>query len=210
MTLLRFESLRDALKADELDDRLAIIPLLETDQIGPASIDLRLGTEFLVLRRTSHRGVDPGSGSEFHPEEIVDRVAVRFGEPLWLHPGQFVLGATLEYLRLPKTMGAYVLGRSSWGRVGLIVATAVMVQPGYRGSLTLELVNEGESPMALYPGVRIAQLAVHLLDDGTEHSDALSGGRYFGATSPVAARLEKERDEISRLARLGNRLSPIR
>jgi dCTP deaminase len=107
-------------------------------------------------------------------------------------------------------MGAYVLGRSSWGRVGLIVATAVMVQPGYRGSLTLELVNEGESPMALYPGVRIAQLAVHTLADETHHTDALSGGRYFGATDPLAARLEKERREIERLQRLGERLSPIR
>lgn len=209
MTLLCGESLTEAVNTKDLDQRLAVVPLLEPDQVGPASIDLRLGTEFLVLRRTAYPGVDPGTEGEFHPDEIVDRVTIRFGEPLWLHPGQFVLGATLEYLRLPRTMGAYVLGRSSWGRVGLIVATAVMVQPGYGGSLTLELVNEGESPLALYAGVRIAQLAVHLLDDETRHANAMSGGRYFGATSPVAARLEKERSEIERLARLGGVLDPI-
>jgi dCTP deaminase len=199
----------EALGAENLDERLAVIPLLESNQVGPASIDLRLGTEFLLLRRTARPSVNPGPDQDFRPEDIVDRVAVRFGEPLWLHPGQFVLGATLEYLRLPRNMGAYVLGRSSWGRVGLLVATAVMVQPGYRGALTLELVNEGESPIALYPGVRIAQLAVHMLDKITDHPDAASGGRYFGATNPIAARLEKEGREIARLERLGQALRPI-
>jgi dCTP deaminase len=210
LTLLREEKLREVLAAPNIEERLAVTPLLDDGQIGPASIDLRLGTEFTILRRTSQPGIDPASARDLRPGELAEGVSTRFGEQFWLHPGQFVLGVTMEYIRLPRTMGAYVLGRSSWGRVGLIVATAVMVQPGYRGCLTLELVNEGESPIALYPGVRIAQLAVHSLDDETQHPDALSGGRYFGATTPIVAKLDKEADEIARLDRLGKALCMVR
>jgi len=206
MTLIRAEALREALSHPEIEKRLAVTPLLEDSQIGPASIDLRLGSEFKTLRRVARPGIDPAVLRNLQPSELTDDVRMRFGESFWLHPGQFVLGATLEYLRLPRTMGGYVQGRSSWGRVGLIVATAVIVQPGYRGCLTLELVNEGETPIGLYPGVRIAQIALHWLDAQTEHPDALSGGRYFGATAPLAAKLEKESDEIARLQRLGGAL----
>ena len=210
MTLLSAERLREALANPDVKERLAVTPLLEAAQVGPASIDLRLGTEFKILRRTSQPGIDPAALNDLRTEELAESFSTTFGEPFWLHPGQFVLGATLEYLRLPLSMGAYVLGRSSWGRVGLLVATAVMVQPGYRGCLTLELVNEGESPIALYPGVQIAQLAVHSLDQATAHPDALGGGRYFGATTPIAAKLEKEAAEIARLERLGKALCMVR
>lgn len=210
MTLLRAESLRDALSHPEIDKRLAVTPLLEPAQIGPASIDLRLGTDFTLLRRTSQAGVDPADARVLRPAELTEGVSTRFGERFWLHPGQFVLGVTMEYIRMPANLGAYVSGRSTWGRVGLIVATAVMVQPGYRGCLTLELVNEGESPIALYPGVRIAQLAIHSLDAPTAHRDAVSGGRYLAATSPIAAKLEKEAQEIARLGRLGLALCAVK
>jgi dCTP deaminase len=209
MTLVSAESLREPLSNPDVEKRLAVTPLLEDSQVGPASIDLRLGSEFKALRRAARPGIDPAVLGDLQPTELTGDVRRRFGEPFWLHPGQFVLGATLEYLRLPRGMGGYVQGRSSWGRVGLIVATAVLVQPGYRGCLTLELVNEGETPIALYPGVRIAQIALHWLDSETEHPDALSGGRYFGATTPLAAKLEKERDEIARLQRLGEALTTV-
>ena len=69
---------------------------------------------------------------------MYQRLVVPFGERLWLHLRQFALGSTLGLIRLPRTLGAYVLGRSSWGGLRLLVATAVMVQPGFAGSLTLE------------------------------------------------------------------------
>ncbi len=125
---------------------------------------------------------------------------------MWLHPDQFVLGATLEFIRLPATVGAYVLGRSSWGRIGLIVATAVMIQPGFTGAVTLELVNEGESPIALYPGSRIAQLAVHTLDHATEHGYDAGDPKYFAPTGPQISRLSKERAEIDAIRETGARL----
>jgi deoxycytidine triphosphate deaminase len=75
-----------------------------------------------------------------------------------LHPGQFVLGETLEWIRLPKNLVAFVIGKSTWGRDGLIIATAIGVHPNFSGILTLEISNVGEIPIYLYPGLAIAQL----------------------------------------------------
>jgi dCTP deaminase len=205
MALLRHEDLTTALDEEHLDRRLVVMPLLDREaQIGSASIDVRLGTQFRILRRTETAGLDPGRQLQALLERGQEHVAVAFGEPLWLHPGQFVLGATLEYLRFPRHLGAYVVGRSSWGRVGLLVATAIMVQPGFVGCLTLELVNHGESPIALYAGSRIAQLAVHTLDGDTAHAYA---GKYVGPTGPQVSRLTGEQAEIAALRAVARRLA---
>lgn len=206
MTLLHKEALKDAIREPDLDKRLVVTPLLSTRrQIGPASIDLRLGTRFLLLRRTLESGLDPGSRPQAAMERGQERARVQLGESLWLHPGQFILGSTLEFLKIPPHLGAYVLGRSSWGRVGLIVATAVMVQPGYTGTLTLELVNEGDSPIRLYPGVRIAQLAVHELPSPTKPYTR-AGAKYRAATGPEVSRLAREQREIRQMKKLAGRL----
>ena len=86
---------------------------------------------------------------------------VPLGGSLIIHPHQFILAATLEYIRLPPDLMSYVIGRSTWGRLGLIVATAVGIQPGFAGTLTLELRNLGETPLTLYPGQAIGQLFFH-------------------------------------------------
>jgi dCTP deaminase len=205
VTLLGHEAILDALKRDELSDRLVVMPLLDLAQIGPASIDLRLGTEFRLLRRTREAGLDPGQHSQARLEEMQESVSVEIGKELWLHPGQFVLGATLEFLRIPNDLGAYVLSRSTWGRIGLLVATAIMVQPGFGGSLTLELVNHGDGPIALYPGARIAQLVLHSLGSPTEYAYETSG-TYLGPTGPQVANLRKEQAEIERLRTVGSGL----
>lgn len=207
LTLLHHEALAEAMKVEDIDQRLVVTPLLDRAQIGEASIDLRMGTEFLLLRRTLRAGVDVDVDPQEQIDELYDRITVPLGEGLWLHPQQFALGSTLEFIRLPPTVGAYVLGRSSWGRLGLLVATAVMVHPGFSGSLTLELVNEGESPIRLYPGLKIAQLAVHSLPDATEHSYATPGVSYRSPTGPQAARLAKDKAELERIKKLGDALS---
>src|SRR5204863_735414 len=93
---------------------------------------------------------------------------VSFGSRFILHPRNFVLGVTLEWLRLPSDLAGYVVGRSSWGRRGLIIATAAGVHPGFTGCLTLELSNVGEIPIAVKPGVSICQLFLHTVKaDGT-------------------------------------------
>lgn len=205
MTLLSHQSLRNALKEEDLSRRLTIMPMLDEDeQIGPASVDVRLGTRFRILRRTAEGAIDPLTQSQHTIERGQESVTVAFGERLWLHPGQFVLGTTLEYLRFPAHLGGYVVGRSSWGRVGLLVATAIMVQPGWAGNLTLELVNHGEGPIALYAGSRIAQLAVHSLD---EETDAPYEGKYVGPKGPQVSRLGRERNHIVDLAHVAARLA---
>jgi dCTP deaminase len=208
MTLLRKEALFAALNAEALEERLIVTPLLDEAQVGPASIDLRLGTEFLLFQRALAGTVDPVAAEfEEQVEQIHESRSVPFGQGLYLHPQQFVLGATLEFIRLPPTMGGYVLGRSSWGRVGLLIATAVMVQPGFAGALTLELVNEGDSPIRLFPGLRVAQLALHSLDDATEFGYLADEAKYKSPTGPQAVKLLSEKDEIQRIKRLGEALT---
>jgi dCTP deaminase len=86
---------------------------------------------------------------------------VRFGDFFVLHPQKFVLGITLEWIRLPSTLAAYITGKSSWGRRGLIIETAAGIHPGFTGCLTLELTNIGEVPIRLEPGMRVCQVFFH-------------------------------------------------
>lgn len=102
-------------------------------------------------------------------------------------------------------MAAYVVCRSSWGRLGLIVATAVFVHPGFRGCLTLELVNECDSPIALSAGVRIAQLVIHRLAHPAPPRDD-EEEKYLAPVRPQPSRLSSERDSLDRLSVLGDTL----
>jgi dCTP deaminase len=203
MTILEHESLEAAIDEADQAKRLTIMPLLVRDQIGPASVDVRLGTAFRLLRRSEDAGLNPRNYEDAAAERAQEHVTVPIGKCLWLHPGQFALGSTLEYLRLPNYLAGYVVGRSTWGRVGLLIATAILVGPGFRGCLTLELVNHGESPIALYPGVRIGQLAVHDLRDETDHG--YTGG-YAGQVGPEVPRLSGERPVVEHLEEVAARL----
>ncbi|HXP36839.1 MAG TPA: dCTP deaminase [Solirubrobacteraceae bacterium] len=201
--LLGREDLNDALESR----RLIVTPILDQRQIGRGAIDLRLGTEFLLLQRTRRAGLNPAVENQREVDELQERVVVQYGEELWLHPRHFVLAATLEFLRLPADLCAYVVGRSSWGRLGLVVATAVFVHPEFRGCLTLELVNEGDSPICLSPGARIAQLAVHRLERPAESSPG-EEEKYRAPVRPQPSRLasEHEHAEFRKLSALGDTL----
>jgi dCTP deaminase len=205
VSVLTKDELQVALDEDDLDKKLFVAPLLDPDQVGTASIDLRLGTEFLLLRRTREAGLDPCQHPPASLEAMQERLTVPLGDSLWLHPRHFALAVTLEYLRLPADLSAYVIGRSTWGRVGLLVATAIMVHPGFTGCLTLELVNDGDSPIRLYPGTRIAQLAVHRTERPTTH---LYGpkNRYFAPIRPHPAHFAAETGDIERVGKLADAL----
>ena len=203
--LMGWEDIDAALQRENLDERLIVTPILASEQVGSASVDVRLGGEFLQLRRTRGPGLNPKEQPQAAIEEMLERLVVPLGAEMWLHPRHFVLAATMEYLRLPADIGAYVVGRSSWGRVGLIVATAVMAHPGFTGCLTLELVNEGDSPICLYPGMRIAQLAFHSLERPTAHPYG-DRDKYFAPIGPEASRLGKEEPEIRRIGELAEAL----
>lgn len=156
----------------EHDERISVLPLGELSiEAEAASIDVHLGPEFLFPRRTSGGYLDPsGSSAGSVPfrsmgavgpeawEDILDRVCVPMSGEFILHPGQFALASVYEFLKLPLDLCADVVGRSKWARVGLIIAMATFVHPGYAGCLTLELQNLGEVPLRLQPGLRVAQI----------------------------------------------------
>ena len=172
---------------------LVVTPILDLNkQIGRASIDVRLGDEFISMRRAAVSALDVKYSREIRErvEQYQHRARVRpfSGEPIILHPGQLIIGATLEYVQLPPDIMAYVAGRSSWGRLGLIVATATFIDPGFRGVVILELVNDGEIPVALYPGIRIAQLAFHKLCRET----CGYSGKYGLQTRPLFSKIHEE------------------
>lgn len=148
---------------------LIITPLLHAEsQIGEASVDLRLGREFIVTKHTRISSLDPIRRTllERTIPLYQEKLKLDFGRPYILHPQELVLASTLEFLAMPKDLMAYVVGRSSWGRLGLIIATATMVDPLYRGVITLELVNVGRIPIHLYPCARIAQIVLHHVPHG--------------------------------------------
>jgi dCTP deaminase len=146
-------------------DPLVIVPTPDLETLrkqGTASVDLRLGTWFLQARQARTAFLKLGDQSE--TREPVTTSYVPFGGSFILHPQSFVLAMTLEWISLPADLAAYVIGKSSWGRYGLIIATATGVHPGYKGCLTLELTNVGEIPIEIKPGVSICQLFIHRLE----------------------------------------------
>lgn len=173
------------------DRELIVTPLLDRDQVRESSIDVRLGNQFIVINRTRLLGLDlahyDGLARQLHKYHT--RIRIEYGERFILHPGQLVLGATLEYLKLPRSLSGYLIGRSSWGRMGLVIATATNIGPGYTGSPTLELINLGEIPLTVYPGVRIAQLVLH-----TGIGNAYYKGKHRCATEPEFSKLFQDAD----------------
>ncbi len=157
--ILKSEKIAEMLRLGEnpeTQDPLVITPkpdLTQLAQQGSASIDLRLGTWFVNLKnaRMTHLTIGDGTSSG----QLTTTRYVPFGKNYILHPGHFVLSATLQWIRLPRNLAAYVIGKSSLGRRGLIIATATGVHPGFKGCLTLELSNVGEIPIEIKPGMLI-------------------------------------------------------
>ncbi len=116
------------------------------------------------------------------------------------------MGVTWQYIGLPHNIYAQVFSRSTWGRVGLTVATAVSIHPGFCGCLTLELVNNGNAPLALHPGSRIAQIV--FFDTGAvENTSQVSASVYCGMTEPDFSKLYKEYEELQVWETIGKRTS---
>ena len=169
-----------------LDDpaHLAIVPL-KPDSIQAASLDVHLGNWFVVARRTKLKAVELGKEAQ---EQLLfdvgrEETFVPVGKTFLLHPGAFVLGATLEFIALPADLMAFVEGRSSLGRMGLTVATAAQVAPGFHGVMVLEFANTGTVPLELSPGIPIAQIVFQVM---TEHlpKDQRYRGRFHCQIKP--------------------------
>ncbi|WP_318570241.1 dCTP deaminase [Salinigranum marinum] len=169
---------------------LVVEPLDDPDlQVQPASIDVRLGREFLEFQRANIPCIHPNSEAEV--DEYVSETIVDEGNEFILHPGDFVLGTTKERVEVPPDLVAQVEGRSSLGRLAVVVhATAGFIDPGFRGKITLELSNLGTAPVALTPGMRISQLVfTEMKSPATRPYGTERGSKYQDQTGPQASRI---------------------
>lgn len=183
-------------------DRLSIVPPPDLSKIaddGAASIDLRLGRWFRALRpsRTSELDLSglpnkslSGSSTSHIPQDTgsTKEYFVPFGEKFVLHPRNFVLGITFEWLCIPPDLGGYVTGKSSLGRRGLIIETASGIQPGFTGCLALELSNVGEVPIALLPGMLVCQIFLHKADPPARATKS----QFSGRRKPVLGNIKSD------------------
>src|SRR5437764_8978152 len=179
------------------EGRIRIDPWDET-LVQPASVDLRLGDSFRVFHNHRVAAIDlrePPSG-------LTEEVVVGAEESFVIHPGEFCLGRTLEWVELPDDIVARIEGKSSLGRLGLIVhATAGFCDPGWKGTLTLELNNLTRVPIKLYPGLLIAQLSFMGLDRPAvrPYGSPELGSHYQGQRAATERRYEGARAESTRI-----------
>jgi dCTP deaminase len=175
----------------EIQANRIVIDPFDTTAVQPASVDLRLDREFRTFRVTTLPFVDV----RLPAEDLTDLRRVDDNEPFILQPHTFCLGATMESITLPDDIVARVDGKSSLGRLGLLVhATAGYVDPGWTGTLTLELSNQSQMPIALYCGMRIAQVSFLRLTTPADRPYGTPGlgSKYQGQAGPTPSRISEE------------------
>jgi len=173
-------------KGPEIDEDL---------QLGPSSLDLRLGYEFGVLETRKVKAIDTRSMGEY--SDIKNSKTADTEEGMVVHPGEFVLGTTLETLDVPSDLVARIEGRSSYARLGLIPhAAAGFVDPGFEGQITLEIQNLGNVPITIYPEDRICQVVFETMTSEAENPYGdKKDSKYMGQSGATGSRLEKEKRE---------------
>ena len=171
----------------ELDTERVRIDPYDPGMIQPSSIDVRLDKFFRLFDNHKYPVIDPAKDQP----ELTRLVEVDPEDGFVLHPGEFVLGSTLETVSLPDDLAARVEGKSSLGRLGLLThATAGFVDPGFSGHVTLELSNVATLPIILWPGMKIGQLCFFRLSSPAEnpYGSAKYGSHYQGQRGPTASR----------------------
>ena len=175
---------------------LIISPILDALQLGPSSIDLRMGTVALMARAGAQSHVDPSAYLKQHQHRTLrdrqqkhERFDIPFGKSFLLHPGSLILVPTFEWIKLPFDLQGVVTARSSWAREGLNIATATIVNPLYRGIVTLELANFGEIPIRLSPGLRLAQIALYNLEGASIGAPQSTTAQFDMSFEPSAGNI---------------------
>jgi dCTP deaminase len=173
----------------ELDaGRIGLEPL-DREMIQPSSIDVRLDRFFRLFDNHKYPFIDP---AEDQPD-LTHLIETKPDEPFILHPGEFVLGSTLERVALPDDLVARLEGKSSLGRLGLLIhSTAGYVDPGWDGFLTLELSNVANLPITIYPGMKIGQISFFRLTTPAAKPYGSAGNKYQGQRGPTASRFFEE------------------
>ena len=174
------------IRAAIADGRVGIDPF-DLSDVQPSSVDLHVDRYF----RTFHNHRYPVIDVKHEMTDLTELVEVSETEPFMLHPGEFVLGSTAEYVKLPHDLVARLEGKSSLGRLGLLIhSTAGYVDPGFEGHLTLELSNVANLPITLYPGMKIGQISFFQLTSPAEnpYGSSAVGSKYQGQRGPTPSR----------------------
>ena len=174
------------LKAALAAGRMGLSPYDEA-MVQPSSIDIRLDRYFRVFANHRYTHIDPAAAQD----DLTEVLEPAGEEPFILHPGEFVLGSTLEVITLGNDLAARLEGKSSLGRLGLLThSTAGFIDPGFSGHVTLELSNVANLPIKLYPGMKIGQICVLPLSSPAEHpyGSTIYGSRYQDQRGPTPSR----------------------
>ena len=189
MTILSDKTLKEYLK----QGKNAKQPLEDEMQIQPSSIDMRLGNEFKVFKVIRKPYIDPKD-----PEDVasyMESTTVEPGEAFIIHPNEFALATTNEYVKVPDDLVARVEGRSSMGRLGVTMhVTAGFIDPGFEGKITLEISNIGAMPVALYPGQRVCQIVFETMTTPSEipYGHPSRNSKYMGQVKPESSRIKQD------------------
>ena len=186
------------IRAEIAAGRIVIDPYLP-EAVQPSSVDLHLDRRFRVFRNSRYPFIDVRADQP----ELTELVEISGDDPFILHPGEFVLGSTYERVALPNDLVARLEGKSSLGRLGLLIhSTAGYVDPGWEGNLTLELSNVANLPITLYDGMKIGQISFQRLSSPAEvsYGEASIGSKYRGQRDPTASLYHRdfERGRIKR------------
>jgi dCTP deaminase len=174
------------IRAEVKAGRLAVEPW-DDGLVQPSSVDVRLDRFFRVFNNSRYTHIDPAE----QQDDLTELIEPDGDEPFVLHPGEFVLGSTLEVVTLPDDLAGRLEGKSSLGRLGLLThSTAGFIDPGFTGHITLELSNVANLPITLWPGMKIGQLCLFRLSSAAEHpyGSAVYGSRYQGQRGPTPSR----------------------
>ncbi|OGJ80209.1 dCTP deaminase [Candidatus Peribacteria bacterium RIFOXYC1_FULL_58_8] len=157
--------------------------------IHASSMDLHLGSVFKIYEHSKFAVLDPKKPESFHGN--MRTIEVKEGDPFIVQPGEFILGVTEETITVPDDLVVRVEGRSSLGRLGIIIhSTAGFVDPGFSGTITLEISNLNRLPVALYPGMRVCQLAFEVMTSPAEQPyNVKPFSKYQGQSLPEESRL---------------------
>ena len=172
--------------------RIKISPY-ELADLQPSSVDLHLDRSFRVFRNSRYPFIDVRASQP----DLTELLTVEDDEPFMLHPGEFVLGQTLEWVELPDDLVARLEGKSSLGRLGLLIhSTAGYVDPGWKGNLTLELSNVANLPISLYFGMKIGQISFLTMSSAVDrpYGSAGLGSKYQGQSEPTASAFHRDFD----------------
>jgi dCTP deaminase len=178
--ILSDRDIRDAIESGRI-----VIEPYDARCIQPSSVDLHVDSQFRVFANSRYPYIDVRKDMP----DLTELVEVKDDEPFILHPGEFVLGSTLERVGIPDDLVARLEGKSSLGRLGLLIhSTAGYVDPGWDGYLTLELSNVANLPITLYPGMKIGQISFFRLTTPAETPYGKAGNKYQGQRGPTASR----------------------